>query len=160
MSVRSSYLESTQLYWEYDKVLSNEFLPRFRRLAQTSTGNVRHLSVNFFLNDGTQSKEFLEIIKIFGTRLTSLKLRFLPGYSRLFHQSQVTFITLRLSFTNLFIYYWIYIFGGFIFQLQSKGVTLIPCTNVIWSLEQFVCRQKQVVSCTKSFFKTNYGIIK
>ncbi|OXA47400.1 uncharacterized protein LOC118437382 [Folsomia candida] len=81
MSIRSDFLETTQLDWEYDQV-SDEFLPRFRSLAEISTGKVRHLIVSFFLNGGTQPKQFFEIIKMFGNRLTSLQLRFFTAYIR------------------------------------------------------------------------------
>ncbi|XP_035712369.1 uncharacterized protein LOC118437460 isoform X2 [Folsomia candida] len=75
MSVRTSYYETMRINWEYNQEL-DDFLPRFKNLAEQCTGKVRHLTLSVFLDGGKRPMEFFRIIKLFGNHLTSLQFTF------------------------------------------------------------------------------------
>ncbi|XP_035712367.1 uncharacterized protein LOC118437460 isoform X1 [Folsomia candida] len=91
MSVRTSYYETMRINWEYNQEL-DDFLPRFKNLAEQCTGKVRHLTLSVFLDGGKRPMEFFRIIKLFGNHLTSLQFTFFTKLD-VFYDRQNTYDT-------------------------------------------------------------------
>ncbi|OXA41124.1 hypothetical protein Fcan01_23917 [Folsomia candida] len=77
--LRPYYNEQICLSWGFHGY-SKELLRRLEDFAVANRNKVRHLTIPFFIDGGNYSNQFFKILKIFGDKLTSLRLQLFLQY--------------------------------------------------------------------------------